>query len=121
MSMSVLSLQLRGTSARPILIDLYTFGQNIEDYICSRLHLMFYVLYQCSANIKVIFLKNCNVVGCGDDGDASDGADGAVKHLVHRDEVADCCLEEISKGGASDGADGAVKHQIGRASCRERV
>ena len=48
-------------------------------------------------------------------GGDSDGADGAVKHLVHRDEVADCCLEEISEGGASDGADGAVKHLVHRA------
>ena len=83
MSMSVLSLQLRGTSAQPILIDLYTFGQNIEDYICCRLHWPNYVLYQCSVNIKVCLLKNCNIVGCGDDGDANDSADGAEKHLVH--------------------------------------
>ena len=57
MSMSVLSLQLRGTSARPILIDLYTYGQNIEDYINSRLHWSNYVLYQCS---KVSLLIYCN-------------------------------------------------------------
>ena len=52
MSMSVLSLQLRGTSARPILIDLYTYGQNIEDYINDMLCWSNYVLYLCSVNIK---------------------------------------------------------------------
>jgi hypothetical protein len=57
MSMSVLSLQLRGTSAQPILIDLYTYGQDIEDYINSRLHWSNYVLYQCS---KVSLLIYCN-------------------------------------------------------------
>ena len=40
-----------------------------------------------------------DTVGNGADVGADDGADGAVKHLVHRAQVADCCLEEISEGG----------------------
>ena len=70
MSMSVLSLQLRGTSARPILIDLYTYGQNIEDYINSRLHWSTYVLYQC---FKVSLLIYCN----------STMLRGMFTHLLH--------------------------------------
>jgi hypothetical protein len=60
MSMSALSLQLRGASARPILIDIYTYGQNIEDYINGRLCWSNYVLYLCLWSIKVILLIYCN-------------------------------------------------------------
>ena len=34
-------------------------------------------------------------VGYGDDGGADDGADGAVKHLVHLAQVADCPLHVL--------------------------